>query len=308
MTSNVSFPNDDWAATHGGVVDNVFPTASTQTPSDEIPGLVSVIVPTYNSAQYIEECLESVFSQTYTKLEILVVDDGSTDNTRELLEPYIASGKIQYFYQQNKGPAAARNLGLRHAHGEYIGFIDADDLWLPEKVEKQVVVLQKNPNVGMMYSDSEWFGDEWQRQRSSSRKLREIDRRKAEHFRRGDIYKVLLSHNFIPTMTVLVRHSILKKTGPFLERIGNTRFSYGEDFELWLRIASVTRVEFNLHKACKRRVHTSQLTANKRFGYRQLCALYSYLLRQPYCTEKGVVARKYCINLFKLIVSTILRR
>lgn len=279
-----------------------------QAGSDEVRGLVSIIVPTYNSAQFIEACLESVFAQTYPHMEVLVVDDGSVDNTRQVLAPYIADDKIQYFFQQNQGPAAARNLALRHARGEFIAFLDADDLWLPDKLEKQITVLQKNPDVGMMYSDSEWFGEEWERQLANSRKLREGDLRKAEYFRRGDIFKVLLAHNFIPTMTVLVRHSILKKTGPFLEKIGGERFSYGEDFELWLRITRICNVEFNLHKSVKRRVHPSQITANKKYGYRQLCILYRYLWSQEYCTEKSLVARKYLENWVKRMVAALLRK
>lgn len=291
MISNLSIPEKDQLAADG----------------KEILGLVSVIIPTYNSAEFIEPCLQTVFNQTYPFWEIIVVDDGSVDNTREVLAPYIREGKLRYLFQQNRGPAAARNLALRHARGEFIGFLDSDDLWTPEKLEKQVTVLQKNEDVGMVYSDSEWFGEQWEQQRVASRKLREYDLRKADYFRRGDIYKGLLAHNFIPTMTVLVRHSILKKTGPFLEQINGERFSFGEDFELWLRIARVCKVEFNLQKAVKRRVHPAQITAKKRYGYSQLCAMYRYLWSQPDCPEKWLIARKYLINLLKWIVAGILR-
>jgi glycosyltransferase involved in cell wall biosynthesis len=275
--------------------------------AQEVAGLVSVIIPTYNSAEYLEQSLQSVFSQTYSFVQVIVVDDGSTDDTRQVLAPYIREGKIQYCFQQNRGPAAARNLGIQQARGEFIGFLDADDLWLPEKLESQVVVLRKNPDIGMVYSDSEWFGEEWDRQCAASRKLRENDRRKAEYFCRGDIYKTLLAHNFIPTMAVLVRHSVLKKTGPFLEQINGRRFSYGEDFELWLRVARACKVEFSLQKSVKRRVHPGQLTSNKRYGYSQLCALYGYLWSQRDCTGKGLIARKYLENSLKRIVAGILR-
>ena len=273
----------------------------------EVAGLVSVIIPTYNSAEFIEPCLETVFNQTYPFWEIIVVDDGSVDNTRQVLAPYVRDGRIKYLFQQNRGPAAARNLALTYARGEFIAFLDSDDLWTPEKLEKQVAVLQKNEDVGMIYSDSEWFGEEWERQRAVSRKLREYDRRKAEYFRRGDIYKILLAHNFIPTMTVLVRRSVLKKAGPFLEQINGERFSFGEDFELWLRIARVCKVEFNLQKAVKRRVHPAQLTANKRYGYSQLCAMYRYLWSQPDCPEKWLIARMYLTNFVKWAIAGIFR-
>ena len=95
--------------------------------------LVSVIIPTYNSAGYIEEALESVFEQTLQDFEIIVVDDGSTDGTGEVLRKY--GDRIRYIYQENNGPASARNGGIRVARGEYIAFLDADDLWVSTKLE-----------------------------------------------------------------------------------------------------------------------------------------------------------------------------
>jgi hypothetical protein len=271
--------------------------------NQEAGGLVSVIIPAYNSAEFIEPCLRSVFDQTYSRVEIIVVDDGSADRTREVLAPYIAEGKIKYLYQKNGGPAAARNLALRHSSGEFIAFQDADDLWLPEKLEKQIAILRENKDVGMVYTNAEMFGEEWERQRKNSRKLREYDRRRAERFRRGQIFNSLLEFNFIPTMSVLVRRRVLKQIGPFLEQIHGHKFSFGEDFELWLRIARACDVEFSLEKLVKKRVHPDQITANKRDGYRQLCSLYRYLWSREDCPEKSLLARKYLENLFKRIVA-----
>ena len=97
---------------------------------------VSVVIPTYNSSQFIVETLESVFAQTYKDYEIIVVDDGSTDNTKEVLQPY--TSRIKYIYKENGGPASARNVGIKSAQGEYIAFLDSDDRWLPEKLEKHI--------------------------------------------------------------------------------------------------------------------------------------------------------------------------
>ena len=108
---------------------------------------VSVIIPVYNSAKYIQTALKSVFNQTYTNYEIIIIDDGSTDDTREQLKPY--QDKIRYFYQENQGSAAARNLGIKLAKGELIAFLDSDDYWLlSEKLEKQVSCFQENPSLG----------------------------------------------------------------------------------------------------------------------------------------------------------------
>lgn len=99
---------------------------------------VSIIIPTYNSAKYIHDAIESVLNQTYQDFEIIVMDDGSIDNTKKVLRSYIESKKIRYFYQKNKGPSAARNKGIREAKGEYIAFLGADDIWHKKKLEKSI--------------------------------------------------------------------------------------------------------------------------------------------------------------------------
>src|SRR3990170_3473675 len=113
---------------------------------------VSVIIPAYNSARFLPEAIESVLAQTYKDYGIIVIDDGSTDNTKETLEPYF--DKIKYIYQQNQGAASARNTAIRHSQGEYIAFLDADDVWLPEKLHIQVEYLNNNPGIAMVYSPS----------------------------------------------------------------------------------------------------------------------------------------------------------
>src|SRR5690349_3602213 len=106
---------------------------------------VSVIIPTYNRAQFIARAVDSVLEQTYKDFEIIVIDDGSSDNTQEILKAY--EGKIRYVYQQNKGISAARNRGIQEAKGEYIAFLDSDDVWKPEKLSVQVAILDVNPHV-----------------------------------------------------------------------------------------------------------------------------------------------------------------
>jgi glycosyltransferase involved in cell wall biosynthesis len=111
---------------------------------------VSVIIPTYNRANYVTEAINSVLSQTYTNFEIIVVDDGSTDNTKEALRPYM--GAIRYIYQPNSGPSVARNRGVREATSEFIAFLDSDDVWLPEKLEKQIPLMMDD-SVVLSYSN-----------------------------------------------------------------------------------------------------------------------------------------------------------
>jgi len=105
--------------------------------------LVSVIIPTYNCARYISDAIDSVINQTYKNIEIIIIDDGSTDDTKIVLEKY--NKKIKYIYQQvNKGPASPRNEGIKISKGEYVAFLDADDLWEKEKLEKSIVFMDKN--------------------------------------------------------------------------------------------------------------------------------------------------------------------
>jgi glycosyltransferase involved in cell wall biosynthesis len=127
------------------------------------PGLVSVIIPTYNRAHFIVEAMDSVFAQTYRPIELIVVDDGSTDNTRDVLEQWKASHghdgqfTIRYFFQENKGAPAARNLGLIESCGEFIQFLDSDDILEPSKVAVQTSYLKQHSTVDFVYSSTSWF-------------------------------------------------------------------------------------------------------------------------------------------------------
>src|SRR4030042_6253183 len=106
-------------------------------------GLVSVIIPTYNRADCVTKSIDSVLSQTYNDYEIIVVDDGSTDNTRQILQSYVDKCLIHYIYQDNAGCAAARNSGIRAAKGQWIAFLDSDDTWLPDKLAEQMQYLSE---------------------------------------------------------------------------------------------------------------------------------------------------------------------
>jgi len=112
--------------------------------SGKIP-IISVIIPTYNSAKYLPEAIESIFNQNYERLEIIIVDDGSTDNTTEILVPY--QDRVIYHYKENGGPASARNFGLEMAQGEIIGFLDADDIWPSNKLSLQLSHLEGDSEV-----------------------------------------------------------------------------------------------------------------------------------------------------------------
>ncbi|MDJ0568546.1 MAG: glycosyltransferase family A protein, partial [Pleurocapsa sp. MO_192.B19] len=111
---------------------------------------VSIIIPAYNGDRYIAEAIEGILTQTYSDYEIIVVDDGSTDNTRQIIQQY--GDRIQYLSQTNQGVAASRNLGLKASQGEYIAFLDQDDVFLPHKLASQVTLLDQNPALGIANS------------------------------------------------------------------------------------------------------------------------------------------------------------
>lgn len=115
--------------------------------------MISVIIPTYNRDQLIRNAVQSVINQTYTNWELIIVDDGSTDKTREVVSEYIEKDpRIRYFYKENGGQGSARNLGIRESKGDYIAFLDSDDEWEKTKLEKQIKILENNSNVDFCYT------------------------------------------------------------------------------------------------------------------------------------------------------------
>jgi glycosyltransferase involved in cell wall biosynthesis len=115
--------------------------------------LVSIIIPTYNAADYILVTLKSIFEQTYRNWEIIIIDDGSTDQTSEKIATFLSSNNIFYFFQENQGVAAARNYGISKAKGELIAFLDADDYWMPENLAEKIKMFYKFPETDWVFSD-----------------------------------------------------------------------------------------------------------------------------------------------------------
>lgn len=185
--------------------------------------LVSVIIPTYNRANLLKHAVDSVLTQTYPYFEIIIIDDGSTDHTSDVVAQK-KDPRIRYEQQSASGlPAAARNHGIRIARGAFIAFLDSDDLWLPNKLERQIALAQSHPDVGLFYGIAETFGSE------SSESTVPVTM-----MRSGTIFEDLLFFNFIPTLTALIPRSVFDVVGVFEER---PEFKAIEDYDLWLRIA-----------------------------------------------------------------------
>ena len=118
---------------------------------------ISVIIPTYNRAHHLKAAVSSVLNQTYTDLELIIVDDGSTDATREVGEQFChLDNRVRYLYQNNGGPSAARNMGIRAARGDFIAFLDSDDYWMPIKLAEQLAIAEQDARIGVVYCNWEW--------------------------------------------------------------------------------------------------------------------------------------------------------
>lgn len=213
--------------------------------------LVSVIIPTYNREKYVVEAIESVLVQTYKNLEIIVVDDGSTDGTEKILEPY--RDRVVYIYQENQGPSAARNTGIRRANGQFIAFLDSDDLWLPEKLEVQVAYMETNPEVGLVHT-----GKLHREERPTGPILKEWPY--AEQSRSGHIFPEMFLGPAVLTPTVVARRECFDVAGLFDEDL-----TFGEDHHLFLRIARHFPIGYINKPLVIIRFHDTNITKKDRF-------------------------------------------
>jgi glycosyltransferase involved in cell wall biosynthesis len=183
---------------------------------------ISVIIPVYNGQKTIQETIESVLNQNFVDFELLIIDDGCQDGTLAIVNS-INDSRIKIFSYQNAGVSVSRNRGIDQAQGEFISFLDADDLWTKDKLEAQLKALQKNPQAALAYSWTNWIDESGQFLRPGG------------HITvNGMAYNKLLVRDFIESgSNPLIRKQALDKVGSF-----DSSITHGEDWEMWLRIAS----------------------------------------------------------------------
>jgi len=194
--------------------------------------LVSIIIPAYNAERYLREAIESVLGQSAQDIECIVVDDGSTDGTAEIAKGF--GGAVTYLRQENAERSAARNNGLRHARGEFISFLDADDYLAPDKIVQQLQFLQDHPEFDAVYSKVNFFREGGDRIFSMPKRITPS----------GDILAPLLYGNFITMHSPLIRRSAIERSGGF-----DPRLSHNEDWEFLLRL-SINGARFGFIDAC----------------------------------------------------------
>jgi glycosyltransferase involved in cell wall biosynthesis len=193
--------------------------------------LVSVVIPAYNAEEFLAETLESVIAQTYDCLEILVINDGSTDRTVDIVEQAMASDRrLTLITQPNAGAAAARNTGFNHAQGDYVAPIDADDLWHPQAIEKMVACMQQAPpTVGVVYAwsaDVDGYGKVTGGFRTSGIQ--------------GNVYITLICHNFLGNASAsLIRRTYLQQVGGYRTDMQQQKAHGCEDWDMYLRLAEI---------------------------------------------------------------------
>jgi len=207
---------------------------------------ISVIIPLYNQSKYVGEGIRSALEQTYKDYEIIVIDDGSTDNSREVVELF--GDQVRYIWQENKGLAGARNTGIRASKGELIGLLDADDQWLPKYLEKMVALADQYAEAAVYYCCAQSMDE-------SGRDLPEIFGGPPRL--PGEMYSTLLRANFLIPSTILMRRSAVEEAEMFDKSLRSC-----EDWDLWLRILKTDDIIGTSECLVRYRLHSSSLSTN----------------------------------------------
>jgi hypothetical protein len=277
-------------------------------------GVVSIIIPCFNRADIVGETIESVLAQSYDRFEVIVIDDGSTDNTREVVARY-ADPRIRYFYKANGGLSAARNSGLEAARGEFIAFLDSDDVWRPWKLRAQMEIFSRYPEVGLVWSDMSTFiaagevlAERHLREYYSAYAAVNLEGRHSPAgtlsqlvseapaglgdcpFYTFDVFHEMFSGNLVHPSTAIVRRDRLRQSGPFQPEV--TGFG-AEDYHFYFRICSMGPVAFLDAPTTLYRVHPAQLsTCNRLHEARgNLKVVMHWLERRPPTLPHPVVRR-----------------
>lgn len=228
-------------------------------PDAKLP-LVSIVAVNYNNGKYVLETLNSIAAQTYPNIELIVVDDCSTDDSVQKIEKWLADYQKPFKFikcPRNQGVCATFNKGYRAAAGKYISSTATDDLILPEKIQNQVFLFETlSEDVGMIYGDAYLINDDSEKLYGTL-----IQRfRKFDHVPSGDIFDALVEGNFIPPMAVMIKSAVLKTVGYYDEQLPY------EDFDMWLRIAKRYKIVFQKEITAVYRKRKNSLTNSFKSG------------------------------------------
>ena len=252
--------------------------------------IVSVIIPCFNCALFLAEAISSVLRQDFTNYELLIVDDGSTDDTPNLIKPYLADKRVRYLPKKNGGLSSARNYGIINANGDYIALLDADDIWYPEKLACQIKHIENRPDVGMVFSNFNTFNADGII--FSGKVSDSID-----SFPNPEFNILFSRNNFIYPSTVLIRKSIFKKCGFFDENLKSI-----EDYDMWLRISNSYCLIGVPEKLTKIRVHNNNMSKNVDVMMRnEVMVIDKYRRDVNFVSRRKRIAKIYYLNSDRLV-------
>ena len=253
--------------------------------------LISVIIPVYNGEKYISETLESVIAQTEKNWEIIAINDGSTDTSQTILENYLKKipGRLQVISVENGGVSRARNIGVSAARGIYIAFLDQDDLWAPEKLQRQIYIFFTNKSLGIAFTNESIIDQQGS-----------IIREKALKFdkkNRGNIFDHLIFDNFIPISSVILEKKLFMAIGGF-----DPQFSLAEDYDFLLKVTQKVPVDFIDEPLLLYREHGESSTFQKidRITAESFTILRSWKVKKPQLFRKHFL--KYQLFCLKFVI------
>lgn len=210
---------------------------------------ISIIIPSYNRAEYVSATLDSILAQTYKDFEIVFIDDGSTDDTEKILQKYVSKDyRVKYFKQLNSERAIARTYGMGLAMGDYICLVDSDDIWYPNKLEVQLKVMEADPKIILSYASVNRIDMQGNRTMTAARQHEGYT---------GWVFFELLKRNFIPSVTPMFRKEVLKKV-----KDQNTNFIPYEDWDFWLRLSREGKFYHIITPLGDYRLHPGQSVQN----------------------------------------------
>jgi len=244
---------------------------------------ISVVIPTFNRLIYLERAIKSVLNQTISVNEIIIVDDGSDDGTSEFIHSNYPN--LKYIFQSNSGVSAARNTGIKAASSNWIAFLDSDDAWVTNKIQKQITELELNPEMNFCHSNEIWI-----------RNGREIKQKNTHKKFGGFIFDKCLDKCRISPSTVICRKSLLIKLNGFDEDL-----AICEDYDLWLRITSNNPVIY-IEKPLiiKYGGHQDQLSRNSEGIESYHIKSLEKLLKQDFPSEHRIAMENMLINKLKI--------
>lgn len=225
--------------------------------------LISVVMPCYNSMGYLENTLKHVYAQTILPYEIIIVDDGSSDGTQAFLQrekEKFPAGFIKIFQQKNCGPGAARNVGIRNASGTWIAFLDSDDVWREQRIQRAIETIEQNPDAIMVSNDiCEKYED------GSERELKLHERLSQDE----SVFVQLYKGNFLSTSSVCAKKEILQRVGAFNEELRSA-----QDYDLWLRLSREGSFIIIPEVFEEYAIHSGSISQNNKLRYECLLKIY----------------------------------